>query len=90
MIAPDFYVPKNLTAISGVQYYKPRPKAVVLGSKEYTVRRGDTSHSIALRLFGSTNQYYWTIIEDINKPSKSLGYNTGDVINLPTIIVKTL
>ena len=52
----------------------------------YTISFGDNFHNLSSAIFGSDT--YWWILQDINRPKDAFDFKIGDVINLPTELVR--
>lgn len=91
MISPTFYNKKNLITqfLDGkVRHYPIKDPSITIEWYEYVIKHGETLYSIAARIFGEGLEYMWTYIADNNPPRLPDAWNTGDIINLPKIIIR--
>lgn len=84
MVISEFIRDERLEGLSAVQRNKGKnPKQPKKGAKNkrYTVRSGDTLHSIAAKQLGSSSR--WKEIAKLNGIRDSKGLKVGKVIKLP-------
>ena len=90
MINPNFYQPIKAVKIyfdGRVQHYLQRSRTVVLKKYPYVMKEGDDVYSLALRVFGETGMFFWTIIAECNNTKMPDQWRIGETIYLPEVIL---
>lgn len=89
MINKSFYTDNNLFSLfgRGLQHYLPKEPTTTISSYKYAVQSGETMYILAKRLFGPDGEHNWTIISDINYARRPDELVTGEIINLPLVVL---
>ena len=53
---------------------------------DYEVGYGENFHSLAMAVFGDDAD--WWVLQDINAPKEAFSFEIGDVVKLPTDLVR--
>lgn len=85
-ITPDKATTKM--SMGGLFHYLPQTPYKVVDKFRYTLLAGETVYSLAVRIFGENQSYFWTIIADLNPLMPVETWKSGDVIWLPKQIVE--
>lgn len=75
-----------VTEISGGRaHYPAREPVKAVETYDYAMQAGDNFHTLSANIF--SDDLYWWVLDDLNKPKDAFEYQIDDVILLPKNIV---
>ena len=89
MISNKYRTQEDLVATSisgGRPHHSYRLPVRAIKTYGYELTYGENFHSLSAVVFG-TDEYWW-VIDDMNKPKDAFSLQTGELVMLPTAIVK--
>ena len=91
MISSSFYNRANLVKIffgEKVFHFPSKDPSVTLKWYNHTMLPTESIYTLASKVFGKNLEYMWTYLADNNPIRHPDSWTAGDVIKLPTLIVR--